>query len=189
MKSVYFAPFRGQRGKREPERKHKINREIRGDEFRVIAPDGEMLGVLSRKAALKKAELLELDLIEIAPKAKPPVVKIMDYGKYSYEQAKKEKIQRKNQSKQQLKEIRFKWRTDTHDFNFKTKHAKEFLEGGNKVKGSVMFRGREITHREIGAELLKKFVEELEEYGKLDSPIKMEGRNLTVIISPLNTKK
>lgn len=189
MKSVYFAPYKGQRGRREPERKHKINREIKGDEFRVIAPDGEMLGVMPRKVALTKAERMELDLIEIAPKATPPVVKIMDYGKYVYELAKKEKTQRKNQSKQQLKEIRFKWRTDTHDFNFKTKHAKDFLSEGNKVKGSVMFRGREITHREIGAELLKKFVAELEEYGKLDSPLKMEGRNLTVILSPLNTNK
>jgi len=170
-------------------KKHKINREIKGNEFRVIDPDGNMLGVLSRAEAVRRAEDYELDLIEISPKAVPPVVRIMDYGKFSYELQKKEKIQKKNQVQQQMKEIRFKSRTDTHDFNFKTKHAREFLEDGNKVKASVMFRGREITHKDIGQEMLEKFVLALEDVGKVDNPPRMEGRNMTVILAPIKTKK
>lgn len=169
-------------------KKHRINREIKGTEFRVIDPEGNMLGVMSRAEAVRRAEMYELDLIEIAPKAIPPVIRIMDYGKFVYEIQKKEKIQKKNQVQQQMKEIRFKSRTDTHDFNFKTKHAKEFLEEGNKVKASVMFRGREITHKDIGRDMLDKFVEALQEVGKVDNPPKMEGRNMTVILAPLKNK-
>lgn len=169
-------------------KKHKTNHEIRGKEFRVIDPSGEMLGVMSKSQAIARATDMSMDLIEIAPNANPPVCKIMDYGKYIYEQQKKEKLQKKNQKKQELKEIRFKPRTDTHDFNFKANHAKEFLEQGNKVKGTVMFRGREITHKEIGMELLEKFIEHLSEVSKVDNPMRMEGRNLTVILSP-NKKK
>lgn len=181
--------FRGKRFQpRQPEKKHKTNHEIRGKEFRVIGPAGEMIGVMSKGGAIAKANEFGMDLIEIAPQAKPPVCKIMDYGKYIYEQQKKEKIQKKNQTKQQLKEIRFKPRTDTHDFNFKTNHAKDFLEQGNKVKGSVMFRGREITHKDIGRDMLEKFIETLADYSKVDNPIKMEGRNMTVILSPLKKK-
>ncbi|MDC1067642.1 translation initiation factor IF-3 [Candidatus Kapabacteria bacterium] len=181
--------FRGKRFQPRPqEKKHKTNHEIRGKEFRVIGPDSEMLGVMSKGQAIAKATEFGMDLIEIAPQAEPPVCKIMDYGKYIYEQQKKEKIQKKNQHKQQLKEIRFKPRTDTHDFNFKTNHAKDFLEEGNKVKGTVMFRGREITHKEIGMELLDKFIIALAEVSKVDNPMRMEGRNLTVILSPTKKK-
>lgn len=135
------------------------------------------------------AEEAELDLVEIAPKAKPPVCKIIDYGKFLYEIQKKEKQQRKNQQQSQMKEVRFKWRTAEHDFNFKTRHARDFIESGNKVKASVMFRGREITHQEIGRELLKKFVEEMKDVAKVDVPIKFEGRNLSVILAPIKSKK
>lgn len=190
---IYFSQFQGgQRSnytKKENNRKHKINAEIKGSEFRVVDQDGNMLGIMSRHEALRIAEDQEMDLVEIASQAKPPVVKVIDYGKFTYEIQKKEKIQKKNQHQQQMKEIRFKWRTDTHDFNFKTKHAKEFLTDGNKVKGLVMFRGREITHKEIGIQLLEKFVEELVEYSKIDSPIRFEGRNLTVILAPDKIKK
>lgn len=192
MVEIYFNRFGGgPRGNMPPKdnKKHKINREIKGNEFRVIDPDGNMLGVLSRAEAVRRAEDYELDLIEISPKAVPPVVRIMDYGKFSYELQKKEKIQKKNQVQQQMKEIRFKSRTDTHDFNFKTKHAREFLEDGNKVKASVMFRGREITHKDIGQEMLEKFVLALEDVGKVDNPPRMEGRNMTVILAPIKTKK
>lgn len=178
----------GYKGKRfqprQPQKKHKTNHEIRGKEFRVIDPTGEMIGVLSKGQAIAKANEFGMDLIEIAPKAKPPVCKIMDYGKYIYEQQKKEKMQKKNQQKQQLKEIRFKPRTDTHDFEFKTNHAREFLKQGNKVKGTVMFRGREITHKEIGADMLDKFIEALQDVGKVDNPVRMEGRNMSIILSP-----
>lgn len=193
MLQILHAKFGGGRGRRifkpQPtQRKHKINHEIKGKEFRVIGSDGEMLGVMSKGKALSVAEDAGFDLIEIAPNANPPVVKVMDYGKYAYEIQKKEKLQRKNQQKTQLKEIRFKVRTDTHDFNFKTNHAREFLEQGNKVKGSVMFRGREITHKEIGFELLQKFIDTLEDVSKIDNPMKLEGRNIVVILSPIKTK-
>lgn len=192
MIEIYFNKFGGGPKGNFPPRensKYKVNREIKGNEFRVIDPDGKMLGVMSRADAVRRAEDYELDLIEISPKAVPPVVRIMDYGKFSYEIQKKEKIQKKNQVQQQMKEIRFKSRTDTHDFNFKTKHAREFLEEGNKVKASVMFRGREITHKDIGQEMLEKFVQALEDVGKVDNPPKMEGRNMTVILAPLKSKK
>lgn len=170
--------------RKDNNRKHKINAEIKGSEFRVVDQDGNMLGIMSRGEALRIAEDADMDLVEIAPQAKPPVVKVIDYGKFVYEIQKKEKIQKKNQHQQQMKEIRFKWRTDTHDFNFKTKHAREFLNDGNKVKGLVMFRGREITHKEIGISLLEKFVEELKDISKIDSAIRFEGKNLTVILAP-----
>lgn len=185
---AHFTPNRGM-PVRETARKHKINGEIKANEVRLVGPDNEMIGVVSRFDALKKAQDLELDLVEIAPQAVPPVCKIIDYGKFAYEIAKKDKDQKKNQTQQLMKEIRFKWRTDTHDFNFKTRHAREFLIAGNKVKGSVMFRGREITHKEIGGVLLEKFVAELLDVAKVDSPIKLEGKNLSVVLAPDKVKK
>ncbi|MFY8160879.1 MAG: translation initiation factor IF-3 [Candidatus Kapaibacteriota bacterium] len=190
---IYFSQFPGGQKsnfvKKDNNRKHKINAEIKGTEFRVVDQEGGMLGVMSRQEALRVAEDADMDLVEIAPQAKPPVVKVIDYGKFAYEIQKKEKIQKKNQHQQLMKEIRFKWRTDTHDFNFKTKHAREFLNDGNKVKGLVMFRGREITHKEIGISLLEKFVEELKDISKIDSQIRFEGKNLTVILAPDKIKK
>lgn len=183
--------FYGDRARfdKESQRKHKINHEIKSPELRVVDAAGEMLGVMTRGEALRKAEELEMDLVEIAPQANPPVCKIIDYGKFAYEIQKKDKLQRKNQHQQQMKEIRFKWRTDTHDFNFKTRHARDFITAGNKVKASVMFRGREITHKEIGRELLVKFVDELKDISKVDSDIRLEGKNLSVILAPDKIKK
>lgn len=191
MRKIYHAAISGSgpRGNKNNNRKHRINGEVRAKEVRLIGPEGEMLGICSSRDAYRKAEEFELDLVEIAPQAKPPVCKIIDYGKFVYEIQKKEKQQKKNQQQQQMKEIRFKWRTDTHDFNFKTKHARDFLESGNKVKGTIMFRGREITHKEIGRELLTKFIEELSDVGKVDSPLKFEGKNLSVIMAPEKKKK
>jgi translation initiation factor IF-3 len=171
----------------------RINHQINAKEVRVVDEEGNMLGVMPPRQGMRLAEERELDLVEIAPKAKPPVCKIIDYGKYQYEQQKKEKHQRKQQQQQQMKEIRFKWRTDTHDFNFKTRHAEKFLLDGNKVKASVMFRGREITHKEIGRELLERFVEKLGEIAHVDQMIKSEGKFMSVILSPdkqkIKTKK
>lgn len=130
----------------------------------------------------------DLDLVEISPHADPPVVKIMDYGKYRYEQQKKEKEARKKQHTVELKEIRFRPHTDTHDFNFKTKHAKGFLEAGHKVKAYVQFRGRDIIYKDHGMEVLARFITELEELAKIDQAPKMEGRRMTTILSP-NKKK
>ncbi len=127
--------------------------------------------------------------MEIAPQAKPPVCKIIDYGKFRYEQQKREKLQKKNQTVSILKEIRFHPNTDVHDFEFKTKHAINFLEEGNKVKATVQFKGREMAYTELGVDLLKRFIEKTEECSKVEVPIKMEGRNMSVIIVPISKKK
>jgi translation initiation factor IF-3 len=185
----FMAAYTPRGGKPEKKNRNRLNREIRVPEIRVIDPEGKMLGVMKTSEALAKAEALELDLVEIAPQAAPPVCKIIDYGKFTYEQQKREKQQKKQQHQQQMKEIRFKWRTDTHDFNFKTRHAINFIENGNKVKGTVMFRGREIVHKEIGIQLLERFVEALSDVAKIDSPIKSEGRFINVVLAPDNTKK
>jgi len=128
------------------------------------------------------------DLIEIAPQAKPPVCKVIDFGKFKYEQQKREKIQRKNQQVSLLKEIRLHPNTDVHDFEFKAKHAINFLEEGNKVKVVVMFKGREMAYTEQGEDLLNRFIEIVEDIAKVESPIKMEGRNMNVILIPSKTK-
>ncbi|MEM4260700.1 MAG: translation initiation factor IF-3 [Candidatus Woesearchaeota archaeon] len=167
----------------------RINNEIFAKEIRVVDEQGKMLGIMTRNEALKIAEEKELDLIEIAPQAKPPVCKIIDFGKYQYELQKKEKHQKKQQQQQQMKEIRFKWRVDVHDFNFKVRHARNFIEEGNKVKASVIFRGREITHQEIGIQLLERFVSALEDIAKVDQQIKSEGKSISVILAPDKTKK
>ena len=167
----------------------RVNEEINLREIRVIDAEGKIMGIMSSREALRIAEERQLDLIEIAPLARPPVCKIMDFGKFAYEQQKKEKHQRKQQQQQQMKEIRFKPRTATHDFNFKARHARNFIEEGNKVKASVMFRGREITHQDIGKELLERFIIELDDIAKIDSPLKFEGKLMTVIIAPDKTKK
>jgi len=170
-------------------RKHKINDEINGPDLRVIDSNGEALGVLSKRDALKLALDRELDLVEIAPQAKPPVCKIIDYGKFVYEQTKKEKEHKKAQVQQQLKELRFKPGTDTHDFDFKTRHAREFLGEGHKVKATVLFRGREIVHQEIGRNLLQRFVDALADVSKVDQDMRTEGRILGVTLAPESVKK
>lgn len=134
------------------------------------------------------AEEKEQDLVEIAPQAKPPVCKIIDYGKFRYEQQKRDKLQRKNQSVSILKEIRFHPNTDVHDFEFKAKHAINFLDEGNKVKATVRFKGREMAYKEQGSNLLNRFIERIEEFAKVETPIKMEGRNMSVILVPLSKK-
>jgi translation initiation factor IF-3 len=150
--------------------------------------DGSQLGVYTVRDALKLSEERGLDLVEIAPQAVPPVCKIIDFGKYKYEQQKREKIQKKNQTVSVLKEIRLHPNTDVHDFEFKAKHAVNFLEEGNKVKVSVLFKGREMAYTDQGEELLKKFVEKMEDISKVESPIKLEGRNMTVILVPQSKK-
>jgi translation initiation factor IF-3 len=129
-----------------------------------------------------------LDLVEIAPQAKPPVCKIIDFGKFKYEQQKREKLQRKNQQITTLKEIRLHPNTDIHDFDFKVKHTLNFLEEGNKVKVVVMFKGREMAYTEKGEELLNRFLERTDDVAKLEAPIKMEGRNMHMILVPSKPK-
>ena len=182
---------RGPRGRRQPIRQEprvRINERIRVPQIRVIDVDGEMIGVMSPVAALKIARERELDLVEIAPQANPPVCKIIDFGKYRYEQQKREKAQKKSQHQQQLKEIRFKLGVDKHDFDFKTRHAREFLEEGNKVKATVFFRGREIVHKDLGKAVIQRFIDALADISKVDQPIKMEGPNCSVIVAPDKAK-
>ncbi len=160
-----------------------INEEIRDKEVRLIGANGEQLGVMSAEAALKLAYDANLDLAKIAPTANPPVCKILDYGKYVYEQAKKEKEARKNQHVVDVKEIRLSVNIDTNDFNTKVKSAQKFLKGGDKVKVSVRFRGREMAHTEHGREMLAKFAEACEEYGVVEKSAKQEGRNLFLFMA------
>ena len=144
---------------------------------------------MSPRDAMRIAQEKELDLVEIAPQAKPPVCKIVDYGKFRYEKQKREKQQRKAQQKQQLKEVRLHPRTDTHDLDFKKRHAREWLEAGHKVKFSVFFKGREMAHKDIGRELLAQIIEDLEEISKVDQETRMDGRNMHMTLSPDKTAK
>ena len=169
--------------------KLRINSDIRAASVRLIDSDGKQLGVMQPREALKLAETRGLDLVEIVPNSNPPVCKLADYGKFMYEASKKEKAKLKGQSSAQLKEIRFHPNTDDHDFLFKSRHAQAFLEEGHKVKGTVRFKGREITYAAHGEELLNKFVEFLGEVGKIEQKPKLEGRNMTVIIAPNKARK
>ena len=166
----------------------RINEEIRAREVRVIVDgvDGkaEQLGVMSSRDALKLANERHLDLVEIAPTAKPPVCKIMDYGKYRYEQQKREKEARKKQKTFDIKEVKLRPGIEEHDFNVKFKNAVRFLEDGDKVKVTIMFRGREITHPELGQELCERFAEELSNVSRVEKPAKVEGRNMIMILAP-----
>lgn len=166
-----------------------MNQEINYPEVRVIDQHGTQLGLLTSEAARRKAEEAQLDLVEIAPNAKPPVCKIIDYGKFVYEQQKREKLQKKNQQVTVLKEIRLHPNTDTHDFNFKARHAQNFLESGNKVKVAVIFKGRELAYKEYGERLIDRFIERLEEYSRVEQPMKFEGRTMHAILAPNKSKK
>lgn len=154
----------------------------------MIDSDGKQLGVFLIKDARRLASERGKDLVEIAPQAKPPVCKIIDFGKFRYEQQKKEKIQKKNQQVSVLKEIRFHPNTDVHDFDFKTRHAVNFLEEGNKVKATVVFKGREMAYVEQGEELLKRFLERVQDVAKVEVEPKMEGRNMSLIVVPVSKK-
>ena len=148
-----------------------------------------MLGVMSLSDALKKANELELDLVEISANADPPVCRIIDYGKFRYEQAKKERDSRKGQKNVELREVRMRPRIDEHDIAFKSKAAKRFLEDGHKVKMSVLFRGREITHPELAITLMRRVAEELQEQAKLEKAPSLEGRSMTMVLAPLPGRK
>ncbi|MFA3782093.1 translation initiation factor IF-3 [Melioribacteraceae bacterium 4301-Me] len=168
---------------------YRVNQEIKIPQVRLIDSNGEQVGIVSIKEALKRAQEQELDLVEIAPQANPPVCKIIDYGKFVYELQKKEKLQRKKQQVSILKEIRLHPNTDTHDFDFKVRHAINFIEEGNKVKVSVLFKGRELAYTELGENLLKKFIERMSEVAKVEQEIKFEGRTMHTILTPLKSKK
>ncbi|PIS01129.1 MAG: translation initiation factor IF-3 [Chlamydiae bacterium CG10_big_fil_rev_8_21_14_0_10_35_9] len=166
----------------------RVNRQIRTDKVRVISEDGSQLGILTVPEAIRKAEEAGLDLVEIAPKAKPPVCKIIDYGKYRYLLTKKEKESKKSQHQIKVKEVKLKPNIDVHDLNTKLKRARDFLEKGNKVKITCMFRGREMLHMNIGYEVVKKFCEDLSDVGSVEAPTKQMGRTITTVLAPQSKK-
>ena len=161
-----------------------VNENIRFKEVRTIGSDGSQLGILPIAKALDAAYAADLDLVCISPNAAPPVCKIMDYGKYRFEQAKREKEAKKNQHIVEIKEVRLSLNIDTHDFNTKLKNAQKFIADGNRVKVSVRFRGREMAHTDIGRDLLVRFAESVAEVANLDKEPKMEGRSMSIFLSP-----
>ncbi|GIN86837.1 translation initiation factor IF-3 [Heyndrickxia sporothermodurans] len=165
-----------------------VNDGIRAREVRLIGQNGEQLGVKSRNEAIEIASRVNLDLVLVAPNAKPPVAKIMDYGKYRFEQQKKEKEARKNQKVINLKEVRLSPTIDEHDFNTKLRNARKFLEKGDKVKASIRFKGRAITHKEIGQKVLDRFAKECEDLSTIESKPKMDGRSMFLVLAPKTEK-
>src|SRR5699024_7727067 len=165
-----------------------VNEKIRAKEVRLIDSNGDQLGVKSRNEALQIAQTRELDLVLVAPGAKPPVCRIMDYGKYRFEQQKKEKEARKKQRVINEKEVRFSPGIGEHDFNTKLKQAHKFLEKGDKVKASIRFRGRAITHKDLGREVLNRLADELKDVATVESKAKMEGRQMFMMLAPVSDK-
>ncbi len=163
----------------------QINEQIRDKEIRVIDSDGSQLGIMPSKKAMELAEQKNLDLVKIAPQATPPVCKIIDYGKYRFEQSKREKEQRKNQRVVEIKEVRLSLNIDTHDFETKKNHAMRFISEGNKVKASIRFRGREMGHPELGLEIMKRFSEAMAE---VERQPKLEGRTMMMFLAPKPAK-
>jgi len=163
----------------------RINEDIRVREVRLIDQDGEQAGIVAISQALEMARDLDLDLVEVSPQARPPVCKLLNYGKYKYELEKKSREQKKNASQVKLKEVRMQPKIETHDMAFKTKHVQEFLGQGNKVKVTIRFRGRELAHTELGRVKLDNILDLLDEDSyKIDSPPRMEGRFMSMMLSP-----
>lgn len=152
--------------------------------MRVIGAKGEQIGILPTREALDRAREQNLDLVEVAPTSKPPVCRIMDFGKYKYELAKRDKQAKKKQHSFQLKEMRFRPKIDEHDYQFKTRHVREFLESGSKVKVLLLFRGREMAHQEFGAKIMERVVQDLTDIAVVDTPAKMEGNSMNMVLSP-----
>ena len=161
-----------------------VNEQINAREVLVIDADGTQLGVMKTDEALQLAREKKVDLVNVAPSARPPVCRLMDYGKHKYEQSKRDREARKKQKLTTIKEIKFRPNIDKHDFEVKAKRGQKFLENGDKVKVTVMFRGREITHPEIAQRLCQQLAKDLAEYGVVEKPAKQEGRNMIMIISP-----
>ena len=159
----------------------QINEKIRAKELRLIGQDGEQIGVKSKREALEMAERVDLDLVVVAPNAKPPVARIMDYGKYKFEQQKKEK-------EMNVKELRLSPTIEEHDFQTKLKNGRKFLSKGDKCKVSIRFRGRAITHKEIGQRVLEKFADECKDIATVEQKPKMEGRQMFIMLAPINEK-
>lgn len=175
-------PFSG-RGRRNYNRGPRKNERIRATEIRVIGPEGQNAGIMKTREALELAKGAGLDLLEISPSAKPPVCRILDYGKYMYEQSKKDKESKSTQAR--MKEVKFRVRVDQHDYMTKVRHAEQFLHKGSKVKLTLMFRGREMEHKELGFEVVKRAVKDLDHIATPDNEPRLAGRNITMTVSPL----
>jgi len=170
------------------EQKVRVNDQIRISPIRLISDEGEQIGIVSIDEARSRAEETGLDLVEVAPDARPPVVKLMDFGKFKYEQARAAREARKKQHVIQVKEVKFRPGIEDHDYEFKTRHARKFLEEGNKVRLTMMFRGRQITHSELGLEVLERLKADLSDIGKVESEPSFEGRVMFMVMAPLKTK-
>lgn len=166
-----------------------MNGAIRAKEVRVVAPDGEQIGVKKLNEALWLADQLDLDLVEVAPNAKPPVCRLMDYGKYKYDQSVKEREARKKQTRTTIKELRMKVRIGDHDFEITSRKTREFLEEGDKVKVTIRFRGREQERPNFGRDLLDRLAEEVSEVGTVEQAPKIEGRSMTMVLAPVKRPK
>jgi len=162
----------------------RINEKIRADQVRLIGPDGEQVGIVGVQEALNYADRLNLDLVEVAPMASPPVCKVMDYGKYRYEQEQKAKEARKRQTTISIKEIKLRPKIDDHDFDTKKGHVERFLKKGDKVKLTIMFRGRELVHPHLGERLLRRMAEDLAAIGEIESEPSLDGRNMVMMLAP-----
>lgn len=167
----------------------RINRQIRADKVRVISEDGKQLGIKYLNEALRLAEDADLDLVEIAPNAKPPVCKIVDYGKFKYQLLKKEKENKKAQHQVKVKEIKFKPNIDTHDFLTKEKHAREFIEKGFKVRITCFFRGREMLHTDLGEKVMLRLIDDLKDIAAIEAPLKLMGRSMSTVLAPMSKKR
>jgi translation initiation factor IF-3 len=161
----------------------RVNEDIKSHKVRLVDSDSEQVGIVDIREARERADDRGMDLVEVAPNADPPVVKIMDYGKYLYEQKKKEKEAKKKQHTIEVKEVRFRPQIEEHDFNTKVGHIRRFLEGGDKIKVTVFFRGREMEYQQFGRELLDRVIEKTEDIAKVDKPPSMEGRQMVMYLT------
>ena len=166
----------------------RTNDKIRVPEVRLVGPAGEQVGVVPIDTALRLAREADLDLVEVAPNSRPPVVKIMDYGKFKYETAQKAKEARRNQANTVLKEVRFRLKIDAHDYETKRKRAEGFLKAGDKVKAMILFRGREQSRPDQGVRLLARFAEDIREFGNVESNPTIDGRNMVMVVGPVKSK-
>jgi translation initiation factor IF-3 len=182
--AIFFSLERGTATITDVTKRVRVNRQIRISPLRVIAADGSQLGILDLEAALAQAEAAGLDLVEVAATARPPVVRIMDYGKFKFEQAKMARVAKKKQHVIHLKEVKYRPGIDDHDFDTKTRHARRFLSEGNKVKVTMMFRGRQVAHPELGQAVLERVASALNDIGKIESAGRLEGKSMTMILAP-----
>ena len=189
MEDITIAIRRGRGRPQQPEApKDRINGAIKSPEVRLIDPDGEPLGVVSIKDALEQAQEFGLDLVEITAKANPPVCKIMDYGKYLYQQQKKKHEAKKKQKQVQLKEVKFRPGTEEGDYQVKLRNLMKFLANGDRVKVTIWFRGREITHKELGLKMLERVRDDIQEVATIEQMPKMEGRQMQMMVAPTKKK-